>query len=345
MRLWRTFSRPLFATVLIVGTAGLARAGDDAAKDKEKSDARPSTFGVQVENDLFGDGHDRYYTNGVQLTFSSGDRFVPDWYKMLLDRIPGITADDDKQYVVALGQQMFTPQDTTRTDPDPTDRPYAGWLFGSLGAVVTSKGSDLVQNVSLDLGVVGPASLAGYTQRRWHTLIGVPLPRGWGKQLHNEPGVLLTYQARERLPILDDGNPVELDVLPSAGVALGNVLTQGSLGVAVRFGRNLSLTYGPAFIRPSLPAAAIVRRKGEFGWNFFAGVEGRAVGHNIFLDGNTFGASRSVDKKNLVLDWQAGVEVILGSARLTFTQILRSPEFAGQHKATKFGSLSLSYIF
>lgn len=345
MAFWRDVARPLVLTVLFIGTSDFARADDCPAPDKADAPTRPSTASLQVENDLFGDGNDQYYTNGIQLTFAAGDRFVPDWYKSLLDRIPGINACDKKQYVIALGQQMFTPEDTTRSDPDPLDRPYAGWLFGSLGAVVEGENSRLVQNVSLDLGIVGPASLGGYTQRRFHTLINVGLPRGWGKQLHNEPGILLTYQARYRQPVLDENDPVELDFMPSAGVALGNVLTQGSVGAAMRFGHNLSLTYGPAFIRPSLPAAALVRRKGEFGWNVFAGVEARAVAHNIFLDGNTIGDSRSVDKKNFVLDWQGGVEFILGSARLTFTQILRTREFDDQKRASQFGSISLSYIF
>ncbi len=336
------WSRASYSAVL---AAVLAHAMPDAARAADGDDERPGTFVLQVENDLFGAGTDQYYTQGVQITFVPKDKWEPEWFKDLMGMIPGVDLDGNSTFVVALGQQMFTPEDTTRPNPDPTDRPYAGWLFGSVGAIVEKPDSNLLQNVSLDLGIVGPASLGGYTQRRWHSLIGVGLPRGWGKQLHNEPGVMLSYQARLRQPILGPDHFVELDVTPNAGVALGNVLTQASVGASVRLGQNLGLTYGAPFIRPSLPAAAIVRAKGQFGWNLFAGIEGRAVARNIFLDGNTFGDSRSVDKKNFVLDFQGGIEFTLGYARLSFTQIYRTREFEGQRVPSQFGSISLSAIF
>lgn len=331
--------------VFAAGAAMLALAAPDAVRAADGDDERPGTFVLQVENDLFGGGTDQYYTQGVQVTFVPKDQWEPDWFKHLMDMIPGVDLDGNSTYVVALGQQMFTPADTTRPNPDPTDRPYAGWLFGSVGAIVEKPDSNLLQNVSLDLGIVGPASLGGYTQRRWHSLIGVGLPRGWGKQLHNEPGIMLSYQARLRQEILGPQHFLELDVTPTAGVALGNVLTQGSVGASIRLGQNLGLTYGPPFIRPSLPAAAIVKRRGQFGWNLFAGIEGRAVARNIFLDGNTIGDSRSVDKNNLVLDFQGGIEFTLGYARLSFTQIYRTREFEGQRVPSQFGSISLSAIF
>lgn len=338
MKRWRF----TFDPVALALAAGLLVAAPANADD---GDERPGSFAVQVENDLFGDGRDQYYTQGLQLTFLPKEKWEPEWFKHGIEMIPGIDPGDETTFVMALGQQMFTPEDTSVSDPDPTDRPYAGWLFASIGAVVEKPDSNLLQNVSLDLGIVGPASLGGYTQRRWHALIGVDQPRGWGKQLNNEPGVLLTYQARLRRELMSAADVVEVDFLPSAGVALGNVLTQGSVGAALRLGHNLGLTYGPPFIRPSLPAAAITRRKGGFGWNLFAGFEGRAVGRNIFLDGNTLGDSRSVEKKNLVIDFQGGVEVVLGSARVSFTQVLRTREFDGQKRKSQFGSIAVSILF
>ena len=44
----------------------------------------------------------------------------------------------------------------------------------------------------------------------------------------------------------------------------------------------------------------------DFGWYLFGGVEGRAVAHNLFLDGNTFAKSLSVQKKTFVADFQGG---------------------------------------
>ncbi len=341
------FAPATLAAALALAAPEGARAADAAKPAETEADAneRPGTFVLQVENDLFGGGTDQYYTQGIQMTFVPKDKWEPKWFKDLMGMVPGVDMDGESTYVVALGQQMFTPEDTTLTDPDRTDRPYAGWLFGTVGAIIEKPDDNILRNVSLDIGIVGPASLAGYTQRRWHSLINVGLPRGWGKQLHNEPGIVLSYQARRRFEIIEAGNFIEMDFMPTIGAAVGNVLTQGTVGASVRFGQNLDLTYGPAFIRPSLPAAAIVKRRGEFGWNLFASVEGRAVARNIFLDGNTFGDSRSVDKNNFVLDFQGGVEFVLGVTRITFTQIYRTREFEGQRVPSQFGSISISAIF
>jgi lipid A 3-O-deacylase len=50
-----------------------------------------------------------------------------------------------------------------------------------------------------------------------------------------------------------------------------------------------------------MPGAAYFQTpKGGFGWCLFASFEGRAVARNIFLDGNTFTDSHSIDKKTFV---------------------------------------------
>ena len=43
-------------------------------------------------------------------------------------------------------------------------------------------------------------------------------------------------------------------------------------------------------------------RPGRFDWFIFAGVQGRIIAHNMFLDGNTFADSLSVDRK--LLGWE-----------------------------------------
>lgn len=77
----------------------------------------------------------------------------------------------------------------------------------------------------------------------------------------------------------------------------------------------------------------------------FAGLEGRAVLYNIFLDGNAFTDSHSVDKEPFVGDLQAGLVVQWNRFRITYTQIFRTKEFEGQDSGDIFGSLSFSYHF
>src|SRR3546814_17784538 len=102
-------------------------------------------------------------------------------------------------------------------------------------------------------------------------------------------------------------NNLGVDVTPHLGAALGNVYTYGAGGLTLRFGEDLPDDYGPPRIRPALPGSDYFRPTDDFGWYFFAGAEGRIVARNIFLDGNTFKDSHSVDKRPLVADLQAGL--------------------------------------
>ncbi len=69
------------------------------------------------------------------------------------------------------------------------------------------------------------------------------------------------------------------------------------------------------------------------------------VGRNIFLDGNSYQNSHSVDKKYLVGDLQAGLVITFKRVRLAFTNIFRTNEFHGQNEADEFGSISASFRF
>lgn len=306
---------------------------------------QPGIVTLQVENDLFGSGADRHYTQGMRASWLPPDEMIPDWVRDGAMLVPGIDAADRFTFVFSIGQNMYTPAEIEAETPDPTDRPYAGWLYVSVGAVAEDAERNLLHNVALDLGVVGPWSLADQTQTWWHDLIDTRTPRGWDHQLRNEPGIVLTYEARLRESIATTAFGLEIDATPKAGVALGNVFTHAALGAALRIGHNLSLDYGPPIIRPSLPGAGLVKRRGEFGWYLFAGVEGRAVARNIFLDGNTFGEGPSVGRKPFIGDLQAGLVLTLGSVNLAFTQILRSEEFDGQQGFDHYGAASLTFLY
>ena len=83
-----------------------------------------------------------------------------------------------------------------------------------------------------------------------------------------------------------------------------------------------------------------------WGWYLFGGVQGRAVAQNIFLDGNTFQNSASVDKKVLVADFTVGASVFyMDWAKLDFTFTERTKEFKTQQSMDRFGAASLSVRF
>ena len=63
----------------------------------------------------------------------------------------------------------------------------------------------------------------------------------------------------------------------------------------------------------------------------------RYVARNIFLDGNTFTDSHSVDKRPFVLDLQVGVTLAFENVQLSFMQVFRTREFRRQTEADRFG--------
>ena len=65
----------------------------------------------------------------------------------------------------------------------------------------------------------------------------------------------------------------------------------------------------------------------------------------MFLDGNMFRDSHSVNRKPFVGEAQAGIAAQWGNFRVSLGQVLRSKEFDGQAGSQSFGSLALQYQF
>ena len=305
-------------------------------------------WSLQVENDFFGGGTDRHFTHGSRFNYLTKPI---KWMTDAADKIPWFSSEraleDTRSALqarasVSVGQSIYTPEDITKRELIKDDRPYAGWLYLGLG-IVANQGTKRYDKVELNVGIVGPWSFAEDVQRSWHSFFALSHPNGWDHQLDNELGISLLYEQARRLEKRELVKGLEYDIIPHFGGSVGNVFTYGSAGLTLRLGQDLEEDFGPPRIRPSLPGGGYFRSKTGFNWYIFAGGEGRAVLHNIFLDGNTFTDSHSVDKKPLVGDLQFGIALQIDRFRITYTQIYRSREFDGQDNGDEFGALSISY--
>ena len=341
------------AGLLVVGAAQAGAQQTPGAeqipsKGPEEGPARPyedprAIINFQLENDLFAKT-DRYYTNGVRFSYLSPETTIPSWIERSASWLPFFAEDGNMRLVYGLGQNMYTPEDTSTRNPDPRDRPYAGYLYGSIGLV--SDTGDRLDNLELTFGIIGPYSFAKETQKLVHEIIGADDPKGWNKQLHTEPAIMLTYQRKWRnLYEFRPGGSFAVDATPFVGGSLGNVYTQASGGVTFRFGQDLPSDYGPPLIRPSMPGSDFFIPTRSFGWYLFGGIEARAVGRNIFLDGNTFRDSPDVDKKWFVGDLQFGAAVTVYGVRLAYTHVFRTKEFDDQDGLSEFGAFTLGFRF
>lgn len=68
------------------------------------------------------------------------------------------------------------------------------------------------------------------------------------------------------------------------------------------------------------------------------------MARNIFLDGNTFQDSHSVDKEIYVADLQLGVAFHFKDMRLAFSQIFRTREFDTQPEPAQYGAINLTFF-
>lgn len=304
------------------------------------------TLNLMLENDLFGSDTDRHYTHGTRISLAPPPGEVPDVLANLSDKFPFFDGGGKLQTSFALGQNIYTPADISLSDPNQMDRPYAGWLYGSMGLV--SVKSTRTDTFELSLGVVGPASLADRSQTFVHKAIDSQKPMGWDHQLKNEPGLIVSYERKwpRAFKHTFDFHDFGVDMTPHTGLSLGNIHTYGEAGAVFRFGQGLKNDPDtPPRIRPSLPGSDYFKRSDDISWYFFAGGALRLVGRNIFLDGNSFTDSQSVDKNLWVGDVQIGAALKYQDWRLAYTQIIRTKEFEGQNLPDRFGAITLSYNF
>lgn len=304
-------------------------------------------FSVHIDNDALAQT-DQNYTSGIRLSYVAP--MAPTHPLRALARaLPLVEGELRVGY--AFGQKIFTPRDISQTQPIPTDQPYAGYLYAGIGFESESRREDgrrILDMVELQIGIVGPHAYGEPVQKWAHRVTGTEEPMGWANQLNDELAVTLFYDRLwggwygTRIGQPDGG--YRIDLSPHVGAALGNVYTYAAAGGTLRFGRHLPSDYGPRFIRPSPPGTDYYKPAPDTRWYLFTGVEGRAVAQNIFLDGNTFTDSLSVDKYGFVGELRVGMTVLWDRYRLTLAWVERTKEFHGQ-VPNSFGTLNLSTTF
>lgn len=332
----------------LAGAAIVMAAAPGAALAQEHDPESKGVLSLTVENDSLSSGADRNYTSGIRLGYVSPAERVPDWLQNT-GRFTRLLSDSEPDFWgIAIGQSIFTPEDIQANPAPPDQHPYAGWLYMQISVGAEEDRSDgrtprYLDTYELELGLTGPSALGEEAQRGIHQWLGAPDPKGWDSQLHDEVAFAVSFDRRWRaLRVFGDYfGGLEADLTPSVGATLGTLRTEAHVGLAARIGQRIDSDYGPPRVRPSL-AGVEHFRGGPFSWSIFAGVQGRAVAHNLFLDGNTFEDSASVERNPLVADFQTGFSISGGAVRLSYTYVWRTEEFATQPTRQDFGALALS---
>jgi hypothetical protein len=301
-------------------------------------------FTLIEENDLVVDT-DRHYTQGIKLSYLHSENHVPHWLETFSDKLPAVGFTILANRIgTQVGQNIYTPANISVTTLQRGDRPYAGWLY--TGLIFQRRGLaaeriPTLEHFQLDLGIIGPDSLAKEAQTWVHELRGFQTPKGWDHQLHDEPGVALKYQRSWLLSPSAD-NPRYLDLIPHIGASVGNVETSFRAGADLRLGFHLPDDFGVQTISSLMPSEGgwlQERKGGRWGFYVFSGLEGSAVGYNAFLDGNLFQSSPHVEHEPFVAEWKTGFVFVLSHVDTGFSYVVRTREFVGQRRDNSYGSL------
>lgn len=254
---------------------------------------------------------DAYYTNGLVYHHVSAP--LPPGRGQGWHACPGITwlsrslsgwlirTDENSRYRRSweAGQIIQTPLNKRANPPDPDDQPYAGLLYA--GCNLHVKTADRAEVLGVQIGIVGPWSLAEQSQELAHYLIGVREAKGWDGQLRNELVVNLRYDRQEVIRKVDLGSR-GLSIFDNMDFAVGPLMTSASAGVNLLYAADPDAVFGlnPNYLGryPSMTGRAL-------GFYAMTSLQVTGVLRNLFLNGNTWVESPSVDH-----------EPLLGSAQL-----------------------------
>lgn len=254
---------------------------------------------LRVDNDAFDfwmlpwNRPDEEYSSGVRITVDGGD--APWWSRPLIRGVPCTPSTRRcRTGRVEIGQHLYTPaRSSDNPQPAPGARRNAGWLYLSQSA--RALGASRSDALTLTLGVTGPPSLGEVTQRLAHNIApSLNRPADWSGQIGFEPGIVVNYDQRWRAVAISK-HSIGFDVIPRWSTSVGNVFTFAEIGMQARAGWHLR--------HPWLPSA------GPAELAITAGIAGRAVARDLFLDGNTFSDGPRVGHKPFVGSGELGLEL------------------------------------
>ncbi|WP_165200614.1 lipid A deacylase LpxR family protein [Muriicola soli] len=216
---------------------------------------------------------DRYYSSGLFLSYTKSLRKLE-------------KGDENHQFSVILGQEIFTPSNITTTDISEQDRPYVGFLG------INSSWSRVRKNRGIEarllIGLAGNNSGAGGFQRWYHNFLVVSDPPVWVGEMNNSFHANLYLNIHREWRISPLPFSVSFGLQPE--LAFGTRDQYGQLKLMAFFGRRNRLMSSMAYRRIGNKSREIFFSL-EFGY--------RQVFYNGMLQGNPLG-----DDSVLLIDSQ-----------------------------------------
>jgi hypothetical protein len=282
--------------------------------------ATESYFRFMYENDFFS-ATDRYYTQGIQVTFIH--RLVK--YSPFSKTLIPLSKNARNYYGIQARQDCFTPRSIRHEGIFYGERPFCATAFISH----TLRSLDPVKKQSLhtqlDIGGLGPCARCEDEQKAIHKALVNIYPLGWENQVHND--LILNYRASFEKGII---NTRSFELMGITAARLGTLYTDLGLGVHMRLGK-----MNPYFNNLGL-SKSTVNKKSNQPFLIYAFIKGNArlIAYNATLQGGLFNTASpytlASDRiSRVVIDGTGGIVIAYKQVSLEYSKAYITSEFKG----------------
>lgn len=277
---------------------------------------------VHFENDLLGfaKNEDKNFTHGTKFSYNDEDSTSKTSY--------------------SLGQNIYTPDrkhnDAPKAELD-RDRPYTGYLYSEYRHSDLTETGD-INTFGIQVGCVGPCSLAKQTQQQIHRWRGINIP-AWPREDTLKSEVTLSLELQKLRPIYE--TPHSRTSLYING-KFGNLVDSAAGGFESLLGYNIpTFSVDPIIFKLPNPTAP----KANYLGYFFIKGENRFVAYNHVLDGSLYLDERhTVNSEADVRELDVGFTIGYGAFKFTYTYFLFSNEWTDEKPGGfSFGGIDFSW--
>lgn len=288
-------------------------------------------IGFKSENDSYlGAGSDRYYTNGLFINF-----------RHALNQRDTTGKLEKKIWEAEVGQYIYNAQSGAVPDIMYVDRPFAGYLYGA-AKISWYRKDEQIMGAGLNIGTIGPNSLAQDAQELLHRVVGFYEINGWQYQVKNEIGFNASFDYKRIL--LRPSKNADFSLATQA--LIGNTNTRASAGILFRAGSINKLTQSAMTNSRISNAAGTALTKKEF--FFFTQPTLNVIGYDATIQGGLFAddeGSVTYTPRRLIYVQEVGLMYAQNRWTASFSAIFKTKELKSQVRSEQYGSASLSYSF
>lgn len=259
---------------------------------------------------------DYYYTQGLGMEI-----ILPALEKNPLNFMFFKPKGFQSVYGLSIHQETYTPTIIKVQEVLIGDRPYAGALYAKSFIRSSNYEKKLFINNEFDFGFIGPNSLAGITQYKFHVLSDNHLPLGWANEIKQVPVFNYNLTVNKGL-ITDEFHEVQA----LSRIRVGTMYDDLSLGLTYRVGL-MNSTYQSA-------GENIYLFK-KFQAYFTFGPQVKFVGYNATMQGSPFVTDSDQyvilphQVERIVYSVKSGVTLMYKNVGTSFHLNWQSPEFNG----------------